>query len=313
MNNLELATKEEIENMIRKIKDDPFVLETANFVMLSRCCVDAQKNKNLIGVIGNPGLGKSTALEKHVQKFPHTYIVKVGKSMNAKQFWGTVLERIIFDQENIYSKVSNDHFKMLNGDTDSIQEEYEIQRKLLKQYEALMKYNEGSKIGLKSGWTLNDIVKRIAENLNATAIEFETNNLLILDEAGKFDKPAQLEYLHEVRDATEKTTGIVIAGPPYWRRTLLQWSERGINGIPEVVSRIHDWIELESPKGNEIREIAKVYGINDKSTINEFKNVRDFRALMHRIEKYYKEKLNEIIEEENQSMLNLNNKMYASN
>ena len=117
-----------------------------------------------------------------------------------------------------------------------------------------------------------------------------------------------------MRDATEKTTGIVIAGPPYWRRTLLQWSDRGINGIPEVVSRIHDWVELEIPKGNEIKEIAKVYGITDKQAINEFKNVRDFRALMHRIERYYKEKLIELNEsEENQSMLNLNNKMYASN
>lgn len=314
MNKSNLTTIESVEAAIRKIKDDPYILETSNFAQLfSHVCPDSRQNKNLVGVIGDPGLGKSTALQKYANKHPHTYLVSVGKSMNPKQFYGSFLERIMLNQTNVYNKVNNDFYKTL--DKEQSDDQYEVQRKLLNKYEALVRFNNDSKVGLKSGWTLNDIIRRITDNLNATAIEFETNNLVIIDEAGGFSKPSHLEYLREIRNGTEQSTGIIIAGPPYWRKTLIQWSERGINGIPEIMSRISYWVELEVPKGNEIREIAKAYGITDKEVLHELKSCRNFRSVMHGIEMHLKARMTEIkeAEEENQSMLNLNNKMYATN
>lgn len=124
------------------------------------------------------------------------------------------------------------------------------------------------------------IMNKIAGNLNLS----RSNNLVIIDEAGKF-KPGQLEYIHELRDMTASTTGIVLAGPDYFKDNLDNWKKNNVIGIPELHRRIYSFIILERPTKREITGICEHYGINNKSIVKKLKDKTDnFGSLMSEIE-----------------------------
>lgn len=86
--------------------------------------------------------------------------------------------------------------------------------------------------------------------------------LLIIDEAGKFS-PKMLEYLHELRDETKETTGIVLSGPDYFKNNLFKWVQDQKIGMPEVWRRINYWEHLQAPSKNEIKSFLEHYNIVD--------------------------------------------------
>jgi len=108
--------------------------------------------------------------------------------------------------------------------------------------------------------SLNAIIKTIAYTLNSSG----ENNLLIFDEAGKFTAN-KLLFLHELRDATKKTTGIIVAGPPYFKKNIEKWKQEQIEGIPEVFRRIQLWVEIDPPTKKEKEILCREKGI-----INDF-------------------------------------------
>lgn len=143
---------------------------------------------------------------------------------------------------------------------------------------------EGENIGL----SLHDLIRDISYRLNYN----ETRKLLVVDEAGKF-KPKFLEYIHELRDNTEHTTGIIFAGPQYFKDRIVGWKNRGVVGIPELFRRINHWEVLEPPTKNEIRAFCHYFGINDESFISElYRNCDNFGEIVNRISEYMK--INEI-------------------
>ncbi|MEM6814174.1 MAG: ATP-binding protein [Bacteroidota bacterium] len=115
--------------------------------------------------------------------------------------------------------------------------------------------------------SIHYLMNKLSNNLNMV----RSNNLLIIDEAGKL-KPRQLEYIHELRDLTQSTTGIVLAGPDYFSDNLDNWKEKGVIGIPELVRRIQASIELDPVTLDEVREICKHYGITQKRMVKYIKN-----------------------------------------
>ncbi|WP_298539982.1 ATP-binding protein [uncultured Aquimarina sp.] len=110
--------------------------------------------------------------------------------------------------------------------------------------------------------------------------------LLIIDEVGKF-KFSDLEYLHEFRDLTEESLGIILAGPEYFHDDLLFGVRNKVKGIPEFYRRINFKIWLDRPKKKEITAICNTYEITDKKLINNrFCKNENFASLSDDIESF---------------------------
>ncbi len=69
------------------------LVATANFERIQRLCEEAQKSRLMIGVVGDTGLGKSTALE-HYARRPRVYFVAVDKTMKPRHFFGALLQEM---------------------------------------------------------------------------------------------------------------------------------------------------------------------------------------------------------------------------
>jgi Cdc6-like AAA superfamily ATPase len=103
-------------------------------------------------------------------------------------------------------------------------------------------------------------------------------SLLILDEAGKFNAK-MLELIHELRDDTKTNTGIIMAGPNYFKSNLEKWVQKQKIGMPEVMRRINYWEQLYAPDKSEMRNFCEYYGATDYDVIKritqESKNFGD--------------------------------------
>ncbi|MDP4210468.1 MAG: ATP-binding protein [Bacteroidota bacterium] len=140
-------------------------------------------------------------------------------------------------------------------------------------------YNEIGSEYYNPSSTISQLIRRTANKFTETLL----NKLLIIDEAGKFNA-GMLEYVHEFRDMTQKTTGIILGGPEYFKTRLKDWKNSNRPGIPEVYSRINFWVDLEPPTYNEKVEIARVNGINDNKFFKMLdKDCHDFRAVQNKI------------------------------
>lgn len=137
---------------------------------------------------------------------------------------------------------------------------------------------EGKDIGTTLHDMINDISYRLNYNMN--------RKLIIIDEAGKF-KSKLLEYLHELRDKTQNTTGIILAGPDYFHDNMLKWKNKGIIGVPELYRRINHWEYLSEPKISEARAICKIVGLEDDNVMREiFKSSENFAEIVYKAENY---------------------------
>ena len=133
-------------------------------------------------------------------------------------------------------------------------------------------------------YTISYLIRKTASKFT----EDSSNKLLIIDEAGKFSM-GMLEFLHEFRDLTQQTTGIILGGPEYFKSRVKDWKNSNKPGIPEVYSRINSWIDLDPPTLKEKIAFANEYGIYDKAFIKYLdKNCYDFRKLVGEIKKYLK-------------------------
>lgn len=97
-------------------------------------------------------------------------------------------------------------------------------------------------------------------------------NLIIIDEGGKL-KPKFLEYIHELRDLTKLTTGIVLAGPEYFKENIDEWVKKGIIGIPEFERRVYHWEILDPLSKKEITDFVIAYGITDKAFLKRLRKI----------------------------------------
>lgn len=143
--------------------------------------------------------------------------------------------------------------------------------------------------GRSNGAGLHDLINQISFKLNYDNIK----KLLIIDEAGKF-KPKFMEYLHELRDNTLTTTGIVLAGPDYFKDNMEKWRNKGIIGIPEFYRRISHWEHLSLPTKEEKITFCKTHGVEDKSVIDEIVlYCQNFAQVIHMINAYLTRKRRE--------------------
>lgn len=116
-------------------------------------------------------------------------------------------------------------------------------------------------------------------------LEDSSNKLLIIDDAGKLS-PSMLEYLHEFREMTRETTGIILGGVEYFQTNLMMWNSKNKPGMPEIYSRISALQILNKPQYNEVVALIQAYGIKDTSFERSNKGVENFRILKNRINLY---------------------------
>jgi hypothetical protein len=128
------------------------------------------------------------------------------------------------------------------------------------------------------GSNLNNLIKSISFHLSQS----KQPNLLIIDEAGKFSA-GQLLYLHEIRDNTRNNTGIVLSGPPYFRKNIENWKLAEKQGVPELYRRIQSWIVLEQPTMKEKRAFCAEHGILSDLAEEICQESRDFGTLENKI------------------------------
>lgn len=117
--------------------------------------------------------------------------------------------------------------------------------------------------------SLHRTLNEISEHLNEIG-----NSLLIFDEAGKFSHK-MLEFVHELRDLTTESTGVIIAGPGYFKKNLQRWVKFDKIGMSELMRRINYWEILSKPEKHEMREFCKYFGLNDQTIIQKLLNECD--------------------------------------
>jgi DNA transposition AAA+ family ATPase len=142
-------------------------------------------------------------------------------------------------------------------------------------------YNAIGNEGYNPSYSINFLIMKTANKFN----ENSHNKLLIIDEAGKFHR-RMLEYLHEFRDLTSETTGIILSGPGYFKSSIEDWKDKGIKGIPEVYSRINSWITLQAPLKKEKIQLIREFGINDERFEQNCDKIPNFRELVSAIKRY---------------------------
>lgn len=71
----------------------PALVQTHNLATVERVCGHAQTNQLMIGLLGNTGLGKTTALERYARR-PRVYYVAYDKTMRPKHFFAALLQEM---------------------------------------------------------------------------------------------------------------------------------------------------------------------------------------------------------------------------
>lgn len=116
-------------------------------------------------------------------------------------------------------------------------------------------------------------------NLDLLTRHLNSNNrkkLIIFDEACKMTALSFL-YIHELRDDTDHTTGMILASPDSIEKKFKNWINNKAVGMEEFHRRITDKIYLEEPTEEEIRSVIEENDINDEEFILECQvNCRKF-------------------------------------
>lgn len=209
------------------------ILSTHNFQVIQKACNDAMVNTKMIAINGEPGYGKTIALQYFKANNKNVFMITAKPSMGAKTFWLEILQAM-YKAEAYPEKTEHR--------------------------------------------PLYFILRRIADSFNRLG-----NALLIVDESGKLTD-RQLEYMHEVRDQTENTAGIILAGPNYWKTNLVRWVARERKGMPEFSRRINYWVELQEPTQIEVKKLCEAYGITNPDIIKVlYMRYRNYGTLKNEI------------------------------
>lgn len=132
--------------------------------------------------------------------------------------------------------------------------------------------------------TINFILNKIQYILKT-----RKNSLLLVDETGRLTN-AQMGFIHEMRDLTENSTGIILAGPSYFQDNLEKWKRLNVVGIPEVYRRIEEFYELSNVMLGEVTAICRHYRILNKKDIKKiYKSCESFSDVFNSIKKFLRE------------------------
>lgn len=120
-------------------------------------------------------------------------------------------------------------------------------------------------MGIPFSGGYHDLLKRVIMEFNSL-----DEPLLLIDEVGKLNDRTIL-MLHSLRDQTMYSTGIILAGMPYFKTNLQKKVDKGVTGMGEFFRRIQQWQHLNGLSREEITYILEQNGITDKEEQQEFR------------------------------------------
>ncbi len=135
-------------------------------------------------------------------------------------------------------------------------------------------------MGIAFEGNLNEMLCRIADELNTLP-----DPLLILDECAKMGDNMIL-ILHSLRDKTMQNCGIVLAGMPDFKNTLIKNVNKQKTGYGEFFRRVQLWHELKGLTTDEINYVLVQHGITEKDAQRDFRKLTRFGDLMNEINLY---------------------------
>ncbi len=133
-------------------------------------------------------------------------------------------------------------------------------------------------MGIRFEGSVFEMIEKAADELGR-----RPHSLLIVDEAGKLSHTLLL-LIHDLRNYTEQTAGIVLAGVGYFQANIEKALSRGKRGAEEFYSRIAVWQHLPAPTGKEKRMIAEANGITDPAQVAEIAKKPNYREVFNTIE-----------------------------
>jgi len=202
----------------------PEIFETADYSACINACETARKHHFMVGLTGDTGMGKTTALQSYAMK-KNTFYIVCEKSMKPKRFFSNMLKEM----------------------------------------------------GISLDSSIYEMVNRIADELNSLS-----SPLLIIDEAGKITQTIML-YLHDLRNNTNRNSGILLGGMPNFKTNLIKGSNKEKEGYAEFLRRIQVWHSLKGLSRKEIEIICRDNGITDAETIREMMPNKRFGDLYNAI------------------------------
>lgn len=132
-------------------------------------------------------------------------------------------------------------------------------------------------------WDTSSSLSSMALHVATVLSKTGKKNLLIFDDAGRFSK-SMLEFFQSIRDSTELNTGIILSGTSVFKSSFDSWVEKRARGIPELNTRIFDWVELPKPTYSDLFQIATANGVSDKKEADLLaKNSGDYRTLKNKV------------------------------
>ena len=142
-------------------------------------------------------------------------------------------------------------------------------------------------LGIRNRYTdanLYNLIRSIGYYLNS----FESNVLLVLDEAGRLSDSI-LMHCHDLRNETNENVGISFASPHYLKLSLEKLIKANVRGIPELYGRFELWIEVEAPLVDEQAQYCIHRGIKNRALIEAlvFEN-QSFRSLVSKVRNFGK-------------------------
>jgi len=134
--------------------------------------------------------------------------------------------------------------------------------------------------GINFTGNIYEMIETISMHLNSIK-----QPLIVIDEAGKMSQTL-LMYLHDLRNDTMMSTGVVLAGVEYFKTNLEKAVAKQKEGMPEFYDRVFMWEVLRMPSKAEINAVCEANGLNDANTIKGFNLVKNYRQLQNSIESH---------------------------
>ena len=128
-------------------------------------------------------------------------------------------------------------------------------------------------IGITPQGSVYEIKRNIISELNKI-----NNPLVIVDEISKTTL-VNLTHFQDLWDGIQHNAGLIISGAPHFFEKFKQTAVNRKIGMPELYSRIAYSHYLKKPTKKEIQAICEINGVTDIETLNEVRNIFNFRLL----------------------------------
>lgn len=136
----------------------------------------------------------------------------------------------------------------------------------------------------------NETTSSIIRQIRIELKEFTGNRLIIIDEAGRYEKE-RVVYFHELRNLSQNKCGLIISAHKHFEQYLAKWVSDGIPGVDEFSNRFSYFISLNRPSDSEVKLYFEANGLlKTKEQISLFNEIiaikkekRNWRSIYHMV------------------------------